>query len=141
MKMRTQWFVRHPIQTRYLLTVMVSILAPVLVVGGCLYYLVFELLARQIAFPEAVFSNLVPVIHRVNAVLLVAVPVLVLLIFTWAVWISHRMAGPIERLEGELGAILADPAKPAKIQVRRGDDLKDLVEGINTVLERCCPKI
>ena len=104
---RVKWFMRHPIQAKYLLLVLLAMLAPIVLLGFCFYTLVFELLARQLVFPEAIFANLNPVVDRVNNLLLLALPALVLLILWCALVISHRFAGPIERLEIDLDRILS----------------------------------
>ncbi len=132
---RTRWYVDHPIQTSYLRIVVVAMIAPTLVMGLCLYQLVFRLLAQQIAFPEAIAANLIPVIERVNLILLVSLPVLGFGIFWWAVVISHRLAGPIERLEKELDRVLAGD-REHRIQMREKDDLRGVTERINRLLEQ-----
>ncbi|MBI3252224.1 MAG: hypothetical protein HYZ52_02740 [Candidatus Omnitrophica bacterium] len=136
MKIRTQWFVKHPIQGKLLLIVVLSIVVPVAVIGACFYNLVFRLLAEQIAFPEAISSNLVPVIRRINAILLIALPVLALLILSLAVAVSHKLAGPVRRLEKEIDGMLSSNTPPRPIRVRQRDDLKDLVDKINALMDR-----
>ena len=136
MKLRTQWLIQHRIQAKYLLIVVLSIVLPVAVIGACFYQLVFRLLAEQIAFPEAISSNLVPVIHRINTILLVTLPVLAIAILSLAVMISHQLAGPIRRLEKEIDKILLSGAPPNFIRVRQSDDLKSLVDRINILMDR-----
>lgn len=131
---RTRWFLNHPIQTRYLRIVVVAMAAPALVIGMCLYLLVFRLLAQQMAFPEAIASNLIPVVHRVNWVLVFTLPALGFGIFWWAVVISHRLAGPVERLESELDRILTGD-RGHRIQMREGDDLRGVADRINRLLD------
>ena len=135
MTWRAKWFMRHPIQAKYLLLVLIAMLAPMLLIGACFYKLVFEMLARQLVFPEAIFGNLVPVIERINAVLAVTLPALSLLILWCALMISHRFAGPIERIEADLDRILAGE-KQHRIRLRKNDDLKGVADRINTLARR-----
>ncbi len=134
MKIRSRWLMKHPIQTKYLLIVILAMLAPTLLIGFCFYNLVFNLLAEQLVFPEAIMANLVPVIDRVNSLLVFALPVMVLVILFFALFISHRFAGPIERLESDLDRVLAgDPHH--RVRVRRKDDLNGVAKRINVLLQ------
>ena len=135
MRWRGKWFMKHPIQAKYLLLVLVAMLAPILLIGFCFYTLVFDLLARQMVFPEAIFGNLVPVIERINMLLGVTLPALSLLILWCALVISHRFAGPIERLEADLDRILAGETNH-RIRLRKNDDLKGVADRINALARR-----
>ena len=135
MKLRTKWFMKHPIQAKYLLIVILAMLAPTLMIGFCLYHMLFYLLAKQIAFPEAIMSNLVPVIDKVNALLAITMPLIALTILICAIVISHRFAGPLERLENELDRIL-EGDYDHKIYIRKKDDLKGVTVRINALVAR-----
>lgn len=132
---RVKWFMRHPIQAKYLLLVLVAMLAPMLLIGFCFYTLVFDLLARQLVFPEAIFANLVPVIDRINNVLALTLPALSLVILWCALVLSHRFAGPIERLEDDLDRILAGETHH-RVRLRKNDDLKGVADRINALARR-----
>ena len=138
MAWRAKWFMRHPIQAKYLLLVLVAMLAPMLLIGFCFYTLVFDLLARQLVFPEAIFANLVPVIERINGVLALTLPALSLVILWCALVLSHRFAGPIERLEDDLDRILAGETHH-RIRLRKNDDLKGVADRINALVRRSGP--
>ena len=135
MAWRMKWFMRHPIQAKYLLLVLVAMLAPILLIGFCFYTLVFDLLARQLVFPEAIFANLVPVITRVNRLLAWTLPALSLVILWCALMISHRFAGPIERIEDDLDQILAGNTHH-RVRLRKNDDLKGVADRINALTRR-----
>jgi methyl-accepting chemotaxis protein len=132
---RKQRFMKHPIQAKYLWTVVAAMLAPALVLGFCFYHLVFRLMAEQMAFPEAILSNITPVIERVNVILWIAMPVLAALIFWAGLVVSHRFAGPIERLESELDRALEGQAYQP-IRLRESDDLKGVADRINRLMEK-----
>lgn len=135
MAWRSRWLMKHPIQVKYLILVLAAMAAPILLIGYCFYTLVFDLLARQLAFPEAIYANLVPVIDRINSLLALAVPALILVTLWCALVISHRFAGPIERLESDLDRILAGEVHH-KIRLRKNDDLKGVAVRINALLRR-----
>jgi len=130
---RVRWITRHPLQARYMLIVMASTLVPSLILTGCLYFIVLTLVAEELALPESVYSILIPVFWRINLTLLVGLPAVILLIAILALKISHRFAGPIERLEKELDEIIRG-AHRRPIQVRTKDDLKGLADRINKLI-------
>ncbi len=133
MKTRIPWLVKHPIQAKYLLIVILAMLPPTLLIGFCLYNLVFYLLANQLVFPEAIISNLVPVVNRVNLLLMFLLPA-VCLFFLWlAIIMSHRFGGPIERLESDLDRILAGDLDH-RIYTRQSDDWRGVANRINSLV-------
>ncbi len=138
MAFRSKWFMRHPIQAKYLLLVLIAMLAPTLLIGYCFYTLLFQLMAKQLVFPEAIYANLVPVMERVNGLLLIALPVLAFVILWFALVISHRFAGPIERIESDLDQIIAGDLKH-RIRLRAQDDLKGIADRINVLVKRMHP--
>lgn len=135
---RKKWWVKHPVQARFMTLVLAAMLVPLLVVGGGLYYLVFYLLAKQMAFPEAIASNLVPVLRSVNLWILFTLPILLAGIWWVAIVMTHRFAGPIERLERELDHAIAGRGH-MKIRMRREDALKGIAERINLLLVKLKP--
>ncbi len=85
------------------------------------------------AFPEAIANNLMPVLQRVNIILLVSMPIVLLLIWIVALELSHRIAGPLYRLEKELDERISG-AKQGPIELRKKDELKLLVDKLNKLI-------
>ncbi len=119
---------------KYLGLLMLSMLVPLVFVGGCLYYLIFSIMAEQIGIPEYIARSMFPVISKVNMVLLIGTPPLFLLLIFWGIILSHRFAGPIERLDRELKKITEHAEYSHRIKVRRHDDMKPIVDTINGIL-------
>lgn len=136
---RKKWWVKHPTQAHFMIVVLAAMLVPMFIVGGGLYYIVFRLLAEQIAFPEAIAANLSPVVHQVNVWLLVTLPLFLAGIAWAAVLMTHRFAGPIERLEKELDHVRHE-RHHGKIKVRHNDVLKGITERINSIIEKSGPR-
>ena len=114
---------------------MLSMVIPLLFVGGCLYYIIFDIMAEQLGIPESIAYNLVPVLNKINMILLIGVPPLFLIMVLWGIFLSHRFAGPIERLQKELRRIAAHHDYKSKIHLRKDDDLKPIADAINELLE------
>ena len=56
--MRIRFLTNRKLQSKFLFLIMISMAVPLLLAGGCLYYLVFTLLAEQLGIPESIAYNL-----------------------------------------------------------------------------------
>jgi len=134
-KVRNILTISSRLQRRYLRLIVFSMLIPTVFVGGCLYYLVFSLVAEEMAIPEFVFQVLLPVFKRVNIFLMIGIPVIFLALYWWGLILSHRLAGPIDRFKKELDQVLKGDYKK-RIRVRRNDALKPFADDINRLIEK-----
>lgn len=124
-----------PLQRKYLGVIALSMLLPTVIMLGCLYHLIFYLMANEMVFPEAIASTLIPVIDRVNWALLITMPLGGLFLLWLGLVVSHRFAGPIERIDRELDRILAGD-RNHRIRVRKGDDWEAIVVKINRLIDQ-----
>lgn len=132
---RTKYLTGRPAERRYLMLLLVSMLVPLVFVGGCLYYLIFMVMADQLGIPESIAINLFPVIEKINVVLLIGVPPILLLMVAWGVFLSHRFVGPFDRLEKELDLMTDGKEYSKRIILRKNDDLKPIADRINKLLD------
>jgi signal transduction histidine kinase len=93
-------------------------------------------MAEQLGVPEYIAYNLFPVIKKVNMMLLVGLPPIFILLLLWGIILSHRLAGPIERIEKDIKDILSKRDYEKRIVLRKHDDLKPLSNTINRLVER-----
>ncbi|MFH1995837.1 MAG: hypothetical protein ABIJ27_02425 [Candidatus Omnitrophota bacterium] len=133
---RIKFISNRPLQTKILILITISIIVPLVIVGGCLYYLVFTLLAEQLGIPESIAYNLFPVINKINVMLLVGLPPMLFLLIVWGVFLSHKFVGPLERLERELELMAKKKDYAKRLKVRKGDDIEGIINGINTLLDK-----
>ena len=133
---RTKYFTGSHIQVKYLLLLFVSMAVPLVLVGCCMYYLIFTLMAEQIGIPEYIAYNIFPVVNKINMMLIIGVPPLFLLLLLWGVILSHRFAGPLERLEEELKEIYGEKRHRHRISLRKHDDVKPVADSINKLLDK-----
>ncbi len=136
MKMSNIFRIVSKLQHRYLRLIEASLLLPTIIVAGCLYYLVFFLVADEIAIPEFVAVILYPALERINIILVVALPLLFAFFWGLGIVMSHRMAGPIDRLTNELDDIVMTGNFKKRIVVRKEDELKSFVENIDKLLAK-----
>jgi len=108
---------------------------PVLLVAGCLYYIIFKILADEMVLPDVIARDLLPVIERINFLLLVGLPIVFVVILTWAVILVHKVIAPLERLEEDLVRIDGGDYS-ARLQVQHDHDLKPIADVINDLVEK-----
>ena len=108
---------------------------PTLFVGGCLYYVILTIMADQIALPDIIARDLMPVIQRINVLLGIGLPVVFALISTWAFILSYRFLSPLERLEEDLKKI-DDGDYSVRLQIKKDHDLKPVADIINDLVDQ-----
>jgi len=132
--MRLNIFVSNKTQLRYLLLIIIAMLAPTVIVGSFLYYFIFTLTANQIGVPEAIAYTLFPVIEKINSMVIMVTIPLFLLLLLWGLILSHRFCGPLKRVERDLDRIIAGDGS-VRLNVRKDDDIRGVVEKINKVID------
>jgi hypothetical protein len=135
LNMRRAKFINTSVQNKTLILVFIAAVVPMAIVAICLYYLIFNMLAWQLGIPEIIAYNLVPVARKVNMIILVSLPVALFIIWFAALELSHRIAGPVYRLEKELDKRLEDK-ETGPIQLREKDELKILADKINKLIQK-----
>ena len=133
---RTRYLTGSHIQIKYLSLLLISMVVPLVLVGCCLYYLIFTLMGEQIGIPEYIAYHLSPVVGKINMMLLVGMPPLFLLLTLWGIVLSHRFAGPLERLEKELHEIAEGKHHKHRIALRKHDDIRPIADAINKLLAK-----
>ena len=136
--MRIRLFRATRLQFRYLMLVVISMLVPTVIVGSCLYYFIFTIMAEQLGIPEAIAINLMPVLEKINFMLITGLIPLFILLFLWGLILSHRFSGPLERVEKDLDKIL-DGDTSIRFKVREKDDIRGIVDKLNKLIERLKP--
>jgi len=133
--MRLKYILNSQLQMKFLLLILLCILIPLFAVGGCLYYLIFQILAEQLGIPESIAANLIPVLNKINFLLLVGLPPVLVLIFILAIILTHRLIGPLNRLERDLKRI-SEGDYSVRLKLRKNDDLRPIADTINTIIDR-----
>jgi methyl-accepting chemotaxis protein len=127
---RRTYLVDKPVQYRY----MGIVFWPLVFIPAALYYLMYYSMFSEMLIPEAVVATLLPAMKKVNLIVLIAAPVLGFVVLRAALLYSHRIIGPIPRIERELDRVLAGDYT-VRLHARDNDELKDLVKKLNLVIE------
>jgi len=110
-------------------------LVPTVVVGGCLYYLILTVMAEQLLFPDVIARDLVPIIQSINVVLVIALPIIFIVLLTWAVILSYKFLAPLERLEEDIQRI-DEGDYSVRLQINRDHDLSPIADVINDLVDQ-----
>ncbi len=132
---RRRYFIKSGLQARYLRLILLAIILPTFLFSLCLSYLIFYFMAEQLGIPESIAYNLTPVLGKISVFLLFGLPVISILLLLWGLVISHRIAGPIYRLEQELDKISKGDFS-LRIKFRKKDEFASIAQGINKVLDK-----
>jgi len=136
---RTRYFIKKHFQIRYILFVFLAMLIPTGICGGALYYLMWQTIAAEIGIPEAIESQIMPALNKVDTALMFILPIVFLGMITLSVYISHKIAGPSYRLENELKEILKGDYS-RRIKLRSHDELQEIAELVNKLLDQIAEK-
>ena len=128
-------YLNRSLQSRYLIIIVLSMIVPTVVVGGCLYYLIFNVLAEQLVLPDVIVRDLVPVIERINFVLAIGLPTVFVFMLTWAVILSFKFVAPLERLEEDIQKI-DEGDYSVRLEINEDHDLKPIAEVINDLVDK-----
>ncbi len=128
-------YLNRSLQSRYMFIILVSMLIPTVFVGGCLYYLIFSIMADRIAFPDVIARDLVPVIESINVTLFTGLPVVFVVLVTWALVLSYRFVAPLEKLEEDIARIDAGDYS-ARVFVEKDHDLAPIAGIINDLVSK-----
>lgn len=115
--------------------VFLAALVPTLMTAIALFHLIFYITAEQVGIPEAIAYNIVPAAQHVTSILFVMMPIIVLVILTFAYQITHKIVGPFDRIVRELGERVREKSQEP-IKLRKDDKFWPLVEKINRLLEK-----
>ncbi|MCM8765353.1 MAG: hypothetical protein NC920_00675 [Candidatus Omnitrophica bacterium] len=132
---RKRIFLPVPFQRNILLIVCLSIAIPAGIAIASFYFFVFKIITQQPGISEQVILGVISLARRMSLFLLIFFFLLLWLMLRISLRISHRMVGPLSRLERELSERLVFDKK-GPLLVRKKDGLKSVLEKINKLLEK-----
>ncbi|UCH12851.1 MAG: hypothetical protein JSW18_02635 [Candidatus Omnitrophota bacterium] len=128
---RRRYIVKRLFQLKYIGIILLFILLTIFLAGAITYYTIFPYLSEKLAnvYPQ---SRLISILAVSNLRLFYASLALIPIAVWIGIALSHKIAGPLYRLEN----ILLDMARgnmAEDIRLRKGDELKSLADAINKV--------
>lgn len=126
--------VANRFQRKILNLVFFSTIIPMIVALICIYYLIFNVVAKEIGIPEAIGYVLIPAAQKSAVIGIIGFLFSTLFIWIWAISVAHKLAGPLERLCRDLDDRICG-RKTGYIYFRKKDYLSVLAGRINSLLE------
>jgi hypothetical protein len=126
--------IRISLQKKLMFIVFLAIFLPATVVG-CAFYALLSVLnsSHKLSAGEDImmFLNM----DYWMLIVMFIFPLVVILVWIFAIIVTNKIVGPIERITSEIKARL-DGTKEGPIILRPGDQLTHLMEQINALLEK-----
>jgi len=130
---RKRYLIKRGMQFRYIGIVFALVILASIVTGYTVFATGWTLLGEKLAsvYPQ---GRLVYVFRTTNMALMRNLLLVSPFIFLLALIFSHKVAGPVYRIEKSIDEI-AGGNLMLKVKLRKGDELKDLAEIINVMTE------
>lgn len=128
---RRTYLIKTGLQLRYMGIIISTMLLVAFGVGWIIYHTSWSRIANT---PDLTLDKLSDIFDSVNTILMRWIIVFILAIAILSIFVSHKIAGPVYRLE-ETAKFIASGDLTHQIQLRHGDELQDLQEAFNLMSE------
>ncbi|PKM92724.1 MAG: hypothetical protein CVU80_01855 [Elusimicrobia bacterium HGW-Elusimicrobia-4] len=126
--------IKRALQFKYIAVVLIAMVLVALTVGGDVYY------TMRKAIMELDVPDLLPVIEKVNNLMLGKLAVLLVIVFVIAIFVSHKFAGPIFKFERSCDTVAAGDLT-YRVYLRSGDELIELRDKFNRMVSEIQKKV
>lgn len=128
---RKCYLIKRSFQLRFILTFITLVLIGAIISGGLLYYLSQDTITATFEKSHLSLANtskmLLPAVIYTNVTVFILIGAVTAIV---VLFISHKIAGPLYRFEKSLGEI-GEGDFTIQLNIRKKDQLKDMVESIN----------
>jgi methyl-accepting chemotaxis protein len=126
---RKQYFIAKKFQTKYVGLFLLFMFLTGALCAYVIYYTTMVLMGEKLAnvYPQ---GRLIAIINSVNLRILLSLVMVAPLVVIISIFLSHKIAGPMYRMEKFLTA-MAGGDFSSRITLRKGDELKTLAERMN----------
>ncbi len=128
---------KKKLQFKYIRLTTLSILIPLLIVIAG-FYVIFHLTLGTAQLGRYAEARLKDVFSSMNYLLLGVTVISILIAGYFSIHLSHKIAGPLYRIEQTIREIINGSRKEFKI--RKKDELQELVTLLNDLLKKILPK-
>ncbi|MDD5680809.1 MAG: HAMP domain-containing protein, partial [Candidatus Omnitrophica bacterium] len=130
---RTRYFLARGFQLRYAGIILLVAFVTAVLSGLTVFHTTCNILGTKLSqvYPQGLF---VSIFNKVAFSLARNMAVLAILIFIFAIFISHRIAGPIYRIKSVIRE-MGEGKLDVPVYLRKNDELHDLAEEINKLQE------
>ncbi len=130
---RKRYFLARGFQLRYAGIILLVAFVTAVLSGFTVFRTTSDILGDKLAqvYPQGLFAA---IFNKVAVALMKNMSVLAVLIFISAIFISHRIAGPIYRIKSVIRAI-GEGKLDTRVYLRKTDELHDLADELNKMQE------
>lgn len=130
---RTRYFLARGFQLRYAGIILLAAFVTGILSGVTVFRTTCDILGEKLSqvYPQGLFTA---IFNKVAATLIKNMSVLAVLIFVLAIFVSHRIAGPIYRIKSIIRDI-GEGKLDRRVYLRKNDELHDLADEINKMQE------
>jgi methyl-accepting chemotaxis protein len=130
---RTQYFIARKFQLRYVGMILLLVSLTAVMCTYVIYYTMMLTMGDKLAnvYPQ---GRLISIVNMVNFRIFLSMLLVAPLVIMIGIYASHKIAGPIYRIEKFLGS-MADGDLSLPLTLRRNDELMSLASGINRVID------
>ena len=130
---RTQYLIAKKFQLKYVGMILLLVSLTAIMCSYVVYYTMMLTMGDKLAnvYPQ---GRLISIVNMVNLRILLSILLVAPLIVLIGIYASHKIAGPIYRIEKFLGS-MADGDISSPLILRRNDELMSLAGGINRVID------
>lgn len=134
---RHTYLIKTGLQLRYMCMLVISMLTVAMAIGWVVYHTTWS---RIINTPDLSIDKLSIIFESVNAQLVWWILGFVVIIAIISLFVSHKIAGPVYRLE-ESSKLIAAGDLTHKVHLRQGDELFDLQDAFNKMSDSLCSMV
>ena len=130
---RTQYFIAKKFQLKYVGMILLLVSLTAVMCSYVIYYTMMLTMGDKLAnvYPQ---GRLISIVNMVNFRILMSILLVAPLVVIIGIYASHKIAGPIYRIEKFLGS-MANGDISLPLTLRRNDELMSLASGINRVID------
>lgn len=128
---RRTFLIKTGLQLRYMGIIVTTMLLVAFGVGWVIYYTTWNKIETT---PDLTIDKLAGIFDEVNRLLFRWILVFLLTIAILSILVSHKIAGPVFRLE-QTTRLIAKGDLTQSVKLRHGDELRDLQDAFNTMSE------
>ncbi len=130
---RTQYLIATKFQLKYIGMILLLVSLTAIMCSYVIYYTMMLTMGDKLAnvYPQ---GRLISIVNMVNLRILFSMLLVAPIVVMIGIYASHKIAGPIYRIEKFLGS-MADGNLSIPLTLRRNDELMSLASGVNKVID------
>ncbi len=128
------YIVNKKFQFKYLFTILAIMMITVVSISFTTFYVIWNNVIEEFFYIPDASKKLADIFNETSVMLIIPVALLALLGVFAGVMLSHKIAGPIYRVE-KVSEELAKGNFDVRVRFRKGDDLQELAGKLNEMIE------